>query len=364
VAVVSDGCSSDSSSGSGPMTDAQEEPRHITRTEGGVQTDTGGGDASGDATTSGDSGLGGPVDGTTGKACTMDSDCKGPGGPGLNVCSIAGYFRGGPLNPTPVCLSPAPCDLGNGVEVTYCDGSDPTDSTSPGICLPTAMGTSGLSGQCFPKCQIPADGSAPVGCQGKDRCNVSAIGTDTKTGAPIAFGFCLGGCTSNSDCPSGSTCQLDEGLCLTTPHTATKQLGQACTVNDVSSTNYRCNCFAQSMTMLGYCSQFCITGPSSPAPCPSGYVCDPQLPTQITGVGDGSVSPGFTKVNPGLSGYCLQACSLTPVADAGGGAVDAMTGDAAGDAAVTPPPDAQAGTMCPLTAGCSMQYTAGPDCVP
>jgi hypothetical protein len=366
VAVVSDGCGS-GDSGSGPMTDASEEPMHIVRRDTGAQSETGG-DASTDVTTGGD-GAGGAVDGTTGKTCTMDSDCKGPGGPGLNVCSIAGYFRGGPLNPTPLCLSPAPCDLGTGVNVQFCDGSGPTDSMSPGICLPTATAMTGPNGQCFPKCVIPVDGSAPTGCPGKDRCNLFASGTDT-TGNPIALGYCLGGCTADSDCPTGSTCQKDEGLCLTTPHAVTKQLGQTCTANDLGSTNYRCNCFYQPMTMLGYCSQFCITGPSSPAPCPSGYVCDPQLLAQVTGLNDASI-PGFTKVNPGLAGYCLQACSTAPAGDAGGGvdaAADAVVGDAgdAGDAGGTPPPgpDAQASGMCPVTANCSMQYTAGPDCVP
>jgi hypothetical protein len=263
----------------------------------------------------------------------------------VNVCSIKGYFTGGPLNPTPVCLSPAPCDLGTGLNITYCDGASPTDPSSPGICIPTSAGTTGLNGQCFPQCNIPLNGSAPTGCQGKDRCNLFATGTST-AGNAIALGYCLGGCTSTSDCPSGSTCQKDQGLCLTTPTPATKQLGQVCTANDLMPTSYGCNCFYRPMTSLGYCSQFCITGPSSSAPCPSGYVCDPQLPTQVPSLNDAST--GFTQVNPGLAGYCLQSCATT------------SAGDAGNDASI----DAQVVGMCPASAACDTQYVAGPDCVP
>jgi hypothetical protein len=362
VVVVSDGCSGDS--GSNAAMDAGEEPTHpdvIVHRETGTTPDTGGSPFDSSTVDTGTSGL---IDGTTGKLCMMDSDCTVPGGPGINVCSIAGYFRGGPLNPTPVCLSPAPCDLGTGVNVQFCDGSSPTDSTSPGICLPTANAMTGPNGQCFPKCTIPTDGSAPTGCQGKDRCNLFATGTDT-AGAPIALGYCLGGCTANTDCPSGSTCQKDEGLCVTTAATATKQLGQTCSANDLSTTNYRCNCFYQPMTMIGYCSQFCITGAQSPAPCPSGYVCDPQLPTMVPGLNDANVA-GFTKVNPGLAGYCLQACGTTSAVDAGAeAAADAVAGDGeASEGGSSAGVDAQASVMCPLTAGCSTQNTAGPDCTP
>jgi hypothetical protein len=363
MVAVSDGCSGDSGNGNTMADGGLDEALHPPpmRRDSGGQTDTGGG---GDAPTDGITfdvlGVG-AGDMTTGKTCTTDSDCAAPGGPGLNVCSIMGYFRGGPLNPTPVCLSPAPCDLGTGVNVMYCDGPSPTDSTSPGICLPTATAMSGPNGQCFPKCTIPADGSAPTGCKGKDRCNLFATGAGT-TGALTALGYCLGGCSANSDCPTGSTCQKDEGLCVTTPNTPTKQLGQVCTANDLSTTNYRCNCFYQPMTMLGYCSQFCITGPNSPVPCPSGYVCDPQLPTKVMGQNDADVS-GFTAVNPGLAGYCLQTCSTASAGDAGN-AGDAMSSDAASEGGSADAAGGQTGGMCPLSAGCSTQDTAGPDCVP
>ena len=120
------------------------------------------------------------------------------------------------------------------------------------------------------------------------------------------------------------------------------------------------------MTMLGYCSQFCITGPNSTAPCPSGYVCDPQLPTHVTGMNDADVT-GFSQVNPGLAGYCLQTCGTASAVDAVN-AGDAMSSDGAaaseGGSGSTGGGDAAGSGMCPLSAGCSTQDTAGPDCVP
>lgn len=279
----------------------------------------------------------GTFDGTTGMPCASNADCKSAGGPGINRCSISNYFSGGPIDPTPVCLSPDACDLGDGTTVQFCDSADPTDPNSPGVCLPTQTGSTGLAGQCFPRCSITPDGVAPTGCAGKDACNLFAWGVD-QNNQPLAIGFCVGGCAADTDCPTGSKCQKDEGVCLTTLKTPTKTLGQTCSANDVSSTTkYGCNCFMNQTTMLGYCSQACIVGPNSPLPCPSGYLCDSQLPTQITDANDASVT-GFTQQNVGLSGFCLQACGAGS-GDAGGG-------------------------TCPATASCSTQDTAGADCIP
>ena len=286
--------------------------------------DTGGGESSSGST----------FDGTTGQLCASNADCKSVNGPGINRCSVSGYFNGGPINPSPVCLSPVACNLGDGSTVQFCDSADPTDPNSPGVCLPTQMGTTGMNGQCFPKCVIPPDGTAPQGCQGKDACNAFAWGLDSNN-QPLAIGFCVGGCTADADCPAGSMCQKDQGICLTALKTPTKRLGQTCSANDVSSTTgYGCNCFMNQMTMLGYCSQACLVGPNSPQPCPAGFICDSQLPAQIKGANDAAVT-GFTQQNLGLAGYCLQGCG---------------PGDA--------------GQSCPTTASCSTQDTAGADCIP
>src|SRR4029077_1832879 len=203
MVVVSNGCSGDNGNNNGDaMSDSgMDELIHPPKRFDAAGTDDGGGggDVATDAPiTFGDSSITG--DGTTGKACTKDSDCTSPNGPGVNVCTSSMYFQLGPLNPTPVCVSPT-CDLGNGLNVMFCDGPNPTDLNSPGICMPAGTAMTGLNGQCLPKCTIPLDGTAPTGCQGKDRCNLFATLTDTR-GNITTIGFCLGGCTANSDCPS------------------------------------------------------------------------------------------------------------------------------------------------------------------
>jgi hypothetical protein len=294
-------------------------------------------------TGSAETGSVGPVgtfDGTTGLPCTSDAVCTGTGAnaAGVNKCSITGYFAAGALDPTPVCLSTALCDLGDGTTIQFCDSADPTDPTSPGICLNVGNGATGLFGQCFPQCQVLADGSAPIGCQGRDTCNVVAFAPDT-SGQPVALGFCFGGCTADSDCPTGNVCQKDQGICVTTLKTATKTIGQVCSANDVSLMRYGCNCALNQTTMLGYCSQSCIVGANSGAECPSGYVCDALLASQINGL-DGGLTTGFTQQNAGLAGLCLQSC---------GGAGDA--GDSGGQ-------------TCGATSTCLSQTAAGSDCVP
>ena len=257
-----------------------------------------------------------------------------------------------PLFPDAVCVDPSPCDLGDGTSVLFCDGADPTDPTLPGICLPSGTATTGIAGLCLPKCTIPSDGTAPVGCHGKDVCNAFAFGTDA-SGKVSGFGYCFGGCVADGDCPTGSKCQKDQGLCVATLMTATKSLGATCSANDTSGTTYGCNCLTNPKTQLGYCSQFCIVG--QPSNCGAGFVCDAQLPTMLTGG-----TAGFTTQNAGLGGTCLQACGNAPVADAGSPTGGDASSDAAPEAGGTGTPAA----MCPITANCTTTTPAGPVCVP
>jgi hypothetical protein len=218
---------------------------------------------------------------------------------------------------------------------------------------------------------IPSNGSKPSGCQGKDGCNVIGWGLLQSSGAPEAFGYCFGGCSADTDCPSGSKCQTNDGTCVTTLVTPTKALGDPCRRAPAANPDPigACSCMAHPSTGLGYCTQFCLAGANSPAQCPAGYVCDTQLPAQITASNDASV-PGFATQNVGLVGSCLKTC--TPgTGDAGGSTVaDSAAGDAAGEggeAGVAPTSDAASpagGGACPSSATCSTIDTAGPDCIP
>jgi hypothetical protein len=370
VALASNGCSSGGDNNGSPAdgggSDVSRPPQHR---DGGATFDTGGGPP----VDGGDDG-GAPYDGTVGQPCMKDSDCS-PTGLGLNKCTIstgdagvilANFFTNGPIFPTPVCVSGCLPKADNLIH--FCDGPDM--ATSPGICEPTASG----QGLCLPKCLIPSDGSAPSGCPGKDVCNVVGWGLTT-TNVPVAFGICIGGCAADADCPTGSKCQKDDGLCLTNAPARTKNLGDTCSSNDPAGT---CNCrtgqtSAGLSSGVGYCTQFCITGPASAAPCPSGYACDTELPAQIINHTTDAAVTGFTMQNAGLAGSCFKTCGaggggdggVPPAADAGGAGSDA-SGDAASGVGSDGGNDAgtQTGGTCPVTASCTTKDTVGPVCIP
>ncbi len=309
-------CSSSSGDNSGAP-DASPEAQHITVLRGDASPETG-------TTTTTDAG---PGYGTTGQACTTTADCA------QNQCSNDMFFTNGPIDPTPVCLEPMFCDLGTDPGfLQFCDSADPTDPNSPGVCLPLGSMTTGVAGECFPKCLVPDDGSLPVGCQGLDACQIVAFGTD-QTGAPLGLGVCFGGCSKDADCPTGSQCQADEGLCKTTVSTASKTIGQACSTADGADATFACNCNANQTTGLGFCSSFCIVGANSPSPCPTGYVCDGDLPTTLTDA-TGATTPGFTQQNAGLAGLCLPKCTMSPTDAAGSCAIGTCQTDAAGSVCV------------------------------
>jgi hypothetical protein len=256
-------------------------------------------------TVNNDSGeAGSPYDGTTGKGCSTNAECRPGGGPGVNVCSGAGAFAAGPLYPTPVCLLPT-CNPGTDGLIHYCDGPDAP--TSPGVCVPSGdVGQSG-TGICLPRCTFGSQGQSPTGCQGQDTCNLYGWSVDL-TNTVTGIGFCFGGCATNADCATGSVCQKDQGVCLTAGVTRTKAVGAACTQADLVSG--ACDCFFDTATSNGYCSQFCIVG-SATVLCPSGYACSGQEPVSVNGANDAAVT-GFTLQNQGLAGWCLQQCVGTP----------------------------------------------------
>jgi hypothetical protein len=263
-----------------------------------------------------------PYDGTTGQSCTTDADCQPPGGPGVTQCSTTVFGGFGPYSPTPVCMI-ATCYPGGGGSAQYCDGP-PDDPTSPGICMPITGSLSGAGlddtepGICLPKCAFGGGGPAS-GCRGKDVCNSydMAVELAPGTSVPVGLGYCFGGCLTKTDCPAGSKCQADEGICVSsTPVQPTKPNGAACTVND--DTTQTCNC-TYGPSQAGYCTTFCIAGQAG---CPSGWVCETYEPT-----------PAFTTPTAGMGGVCAPAC-------------------------------ADAGVVCPAGAQCETAYAAGPDCIP
>ncbi|HLK35392.1 MAG TPA: hypothetical protein VKU41_01485 [Polyangiaceae bacterium] len=316
-----------------------------------------------DAATTDDGGSG-VFDGTVGQPCKTMSDCQPDGGAMQNVCSNAMLFTLGPVFPTPVCILPM-CDPGQDGNLHFCDGPDMP--TSPGVCLPTD--STGTTGVCLPQCQFPLDGSPTTGCQGKDVCNFAAVLLDTTSGQPtMGVGFCQGGCTADADCPTGSHCQTNEGVCVSSVKNPTKKLGQACSQTD--ATNRACNClFGADSPTAGYCTQFCTIGGAA---CPAGYICDTGEPLTLT---DPSGNPiaGFPKETMGLAGTCNAICSNP---DGGGAPVEASApqqtvdagADGASDAASTPPADASpaapAPTSCPTNSTCGNTTVMGWTCVP
>jgi hypothetical protein len=313
---TSGGCSSNSSGGgeASPPADASSDtlgPRHP---EGSAPVV----DAGDDSTEAGSIGN----DGTTGKPCQTNADCKGPNGPGVNVCSNDPQGLNGSGNaifPTPICFDPTPCNLPVDGNLHFCDGPD--DPSSPGFCV--GASSSGM-GFCLPKCTFKADGSAAQGCGAKNACNFFAPLQDPTTMAVTGgVGFCYGGaCAQDSDCPASNKCQTNMGVCLGMATLPLSQLGSACNPLSTTSTN-ACNCYSNpnSVNGLGYCAQFCLTGGND---CPAGTVCDGQEPATLTGANDASIT-GFAMQNTGLAGYCVPTCGAA-AGDGGtadGGAAEA-----------------------------------------
>jgi hypothetical protein len=255
-----------------------------------------------------------PYDGTTGKPCTTDADCKAPNGPGLARCSNSVYAPNAEY-PTAVCIVPTCSPISMGGAIHYCDGPD--DPSSPGVCVP--VGTMG-GGQCFPRCTYDTTGDAPKGCQGKDTCfAMSFVGSSA-----AGIGYCWGGCASDGDCPSGQKCQTDLGTCVSGVIPRTKSIGQAC--NQADANGGACDCLYGGTAEAGYCTSYCVVG--GDATCPGGFVCG----------ADELRVDGYSSQNPGMAGRCHVECSAS----------DGGASDAGG---------------CPTNSTCSDIYAAGPYCI-
>jgi hypothetical protein len=285
--------------------DAGEGGISVVHKDGGTSGSSSGGGSGGDD--SGDDSSGAVAyDGTTGQACTSNTDCisANPGAPGLVVCSLDIEFPDGALFPTGVCMM-APTQEGNCSTpddggIHFCDGPDL--ESSPGLCYPLSSGAT--TGNCYPQCVFGSDATAPTGCVGKNACNAVGFGADAsnKTAA-VGVGFCFGGCEVDADCPSGNDCQSNTGLCVTAK-TAQDPEGEACAP---TSQTDACNCVSASGT-TGFCALACVTAGS--VACPTGQVCDASLPTSIPATNTVAALTGWTTQNPGMAGLCLPTCAL------------------------------------------------------
>jgi hypothetical protein len=368
VVAASNGCSS-SSAGAGGGNDAGGASDVLVKKE---AASSGSSSGSGDDSGGGEAGV--SFDGTSGKACTMDSDCNG--GAGINKCSID--YEGTVTSlkvefwPSPICLPALPMTAGGGncdpcgisaggtcadMAIWGCD-SDPTTldpTSSPGLCLPNnATAPVAMQGTCIPRCQLALDGSKATGVTAPNTC-VPYTFLEPATGPIIGIGFIQGTCQADADCKglgTGWVCQVDIGFCTqaTAQKARTKTIGTACTSGTSTmsdSSTGACNCIsannatnmgtASATLFAGFCGSSCVVGGTA---CPDAYICDAFYPSGPLQFGD-AMAPALTMQNTGVAGSCIQPCTT----------VDAGTG-------------ADGGAQCPPNSQCLLQTLEGPDCLP
>lgn len=202
------------------------------------------------------------IDAPVGTACSATAECD-LSGLGRSTCSLTEFG-----DAAGVCIR------------TDCDVTAATCDSGRGTCLELEGGP-----YCVPRCTFGDDGAAPVGCGTRAAC--WSRGRDTTTSEVRGVGACLAGCSSDGDCSAGWRCQRETGTCETSVYTPTKNVGDSCTSSD--------ECYCVRRSTGGYCTSYCRVG--AEAACPSGFVCDPWLPTE------------FTTAPSGLSGICDKTCT-------------------------------------------------------
>ena len=243
-------------------------------------------DAASDATT--------PIPHTTGKPCSTDAVCTGPG----EKCSNDS-FGSDTILPSPVCVS------------TGCVPGAMDCNAGTGACAPDyAKGVAVCSGACT---FDATSGAAATGCTGKDLCRYVGY---TKSAQKVVSGVgaCLAGCTSNGACTGGNTCQPETGECVASFATMTKSVGSACTVGDPA-----CLCAPPNKGTVSFCTSFCVVGGSA---CTAGFSCDPGLPATELVTNDVL----FTKTPTGMAGLCVKNCTIDADCTASNGYCDPSGG--------------------------------------
>lgn len=205
-----------------------------------------------------------------GQACSRDDDCKSSGVTGAYCLTWA---------PTPVCYGGTcgpPVTGDPNVVPCGVDGVCLDDGASHGVCVPMCL----FDGK---------SSSFSIGCAGKNLCEW--VGRTVRDGVGYAYGRCEPGCGSDSDCPTGQRCQIENGSCQATPTTFTGAIGDACAASDT-----KCACVYGLDTKLGYCSRVCRFGETA---CPTGFSCDPDVPITFP------ILP-----SRGMYGNCLKDCNV------------------------------------------------------
>jgi hypothetical protein len=277
-----------------------------------------------------------PADRTTGKSCLNDNDCDLTGN-GIAHCTATGLFVVGALNPSPICMQfdssgadvcdPGPLDAsGKQLNVMPCDGDT-------GLCTKSGSSTA----VCDARCELDDTGKWIQPCLGRNACTYSAVATDA-TGRHVMFGTCMGGCSADADCPSGSRCDATEKICVSVKCTTdanctsrwsgapaawrcetssgyckflyAKKPGDLC---DPTVPLQDCACYASPSATQGVCATLCKTGAA--ADCAAGLVCDPVL-AATDGAGAPIYAASFT-LPAGLSGWCLPPCASDAECKAG-----------------------------------------------
>ena len=249
----------------------------------------------------------GPPTGHVGAACSTNADCTGA----VHGLCTSKLYSVGPLDPTSICVA---IDVAGSTDVC-----DPTATTAAPLCdggngYCTKNGASPSS--CSALCQIDKFGTFTRACAGTNSC-----GPQIFDGTGTTYGVCQGGCTKDSDCPSGSGCDVADAIC-----TKTCTSDAQCTLT--GSTTFKCNvaaghceftypkalgalctsasdclCMMGATATSGYCTTQCQTGTST---CASGYTCDALISSTDS---TGATVITYASQPSGLAGNCAKACT-------------------------------------------------------
>jgi hypothetical protein len=269
AATGTGGASSQGFSGSGGSG-----PTIATGKGGSTATGTGGSAAAGkggSAQAGGAGGAGGssqpPEPGKIGAECAVDAEC-GPGG--LCMKPSGADFRGaGPAH--------GYCSLDCTAFVKGTETADPCDTAGDGsaLCADVSSDSKNPKGRCLQSCAFGQPEFGPINqlsdgkCRG--RADVACFPFSAADGTFTGSSACVPQCGSDSQCPSGSRCDVAAGGCVTNLPDGLGITGDPC---DTTSTSRQCqgDCvriYGSTATpekqKLGVCFDGCVVG--APAAC-------------------------------------------------------------------------------------------------